>query len=125
MSNNVYSSLSIDELLTIYEKSCLIQYETDITDDIDLYNREFRTLVNIKDELQSRGNSARRELLRLFGNSNKQVRLMAAKQVYPVAREEATNCLQDLAGEPFSDPQVFDARMTLRRLEEVPDCLDH
>ena len=58
MSNNVYSSLSIDELLRIYERSCLIQYETDITDDIDLYNREFRTLVNIKDELQSRGNLA-------------------------------------------------------------------
>lgn len=125
MRNNVYSSLSIDELLRIYEKSCLIRYETDITDDIELYNREYQTLVDIKNELQSRGTSARRELLRLFRNSNKQVRLMAAKQVYPVAREEAIKCLQDLAAGAFPDDQVFAARMTLRRLEEVPDCLDH
>ena len=125
MSDTRYTSMSIDELLSQFHASCLIQYETDITDDLDLYNREFRKLVDVKNELQSRGPLARRELVRLLSDANNQVRLQAAKFVYPVARPEATNCLQDLAGEPFSDAQVFDARMTLRRLEEVPDCLDH
>jgi hypothetical protein len=124
MSGADYSSLSIDELLSQFENSCLIQYETDITDDIDTYNLEFRTLVDIKKELQSRGPLARRALMRLFGNSNKQVRLMAAKHAYPVARDEAKKCLQDLAAGPFPDDQVFAAGMTLHRLEEVPDCLD-
>ena len=125
MSGANYSSFSIDVLLRQYEKSCLFQYDTYIYNDYDTYNREFQTLVDIKDELQSRGPLARRALLRLFGNSNKQVRLMAAKHVYPVAREEAKKCLQDLAAGPFPDDQVFAARMCLHRLEEVPDCLDH
>ncbi len=125
MSDANYGSFSIDELIKQFERSCLMQYETDITGDIDIFNHEYQTLVDITNELQVRGHLARRELVRLFNNTNKQVRLQAAKFVYPVARPEATNCLQDLAGEPFSDPQVFDARMTLRRLEEVPDCLDH
>ncbi|WP_170153196.1 DUF2019 domain-containing protein [Roseiarcus fermentans] len=125
MSDTRYSSHSISELLHIFTKSCLAQYDTDITDDIDTYNREFRTLVDIKNELQSRGPAARRQLTRLLNDSNKQVRIQAAKFVYPVARPEATKCLQDLAAGPFPDDQVFDAKMTLRRLEEVPDCLDH
>ncbi|WP_170153365.1 hypothetical protein [Roseiarcus fermentans] len=41
------------------------------------------------------------------------------------ARAEATQRLQALAASTFPDPQGFDARMTLHRLEEVPDCLDH
>ena len=125
MSNASYGSFSIDNLINQFEKSCLIQYDTYITDDLDTYSREYRTLVDIINELQSRGLPARRELVRLLSSSNKQVRLQAAKFVYPAARPEATKCLQDLAAGPFPDDQVFDARMTLRRLEEVPDCLDY
>ncbi len=125
MSDANYGSFSIDELIKQFERSCLIQYETDITGDIDIFNHEYQKLVDITNELQVRGHLARRELVRLFNNTNKQVRLQAAKFVYPVARPEAKKCLQDLAGGPFPDPQVFSARMTLHRLEEVPDCLDH
>ena len=120
-----YASLSIEELLNGFEMACLLQYETDITDDVDTYNREYKVLAEITDELRSRGPSARRQLLRLLSNSNKQVRLMAAKHVYPVAKEEAKACLENLAAGPFPDDQVFAARMCLHRLEEVPDCLDH
>ena len=125
MTGARYSTFTIDDLLHRFTESCLIQYETDLTDDIDTYNREFQTLVEIKIELQSRGPMARRQLLRLLSNSNKQVRLMAAKHVYPVAKKEAKACLQNLAAGPFPDDQVFAARMCLHRLEEVPDCLDH
>ena len=97
----------------------------------DRYNRDIDTsIVNIKHlsilqmNCKSRGHLARRDLVRLFNKTNKQVRLQAAKFVYPVARPEAKKCLQDLAAGPFPT-QVFSARMTLHRLEEVPDCLDH
>ena len=86
---------------------------------------KFQILVDIRDELKARGIEARRCLLRLLEHDNRQVRLQAAKVVYPVARTEATPCLQALAAAVFPDPQCFDARMTLRRLQEVPDCLDH
>ena len=125
MTGTPYSSLSNDDLLRQFEQSCLIQYDTDVTDDLDTYSREFKKLVEIKNELQSRGPLARRALLRLFDSDNKQVRFMAAQHVYPVAREEAKACLQNIADGPFPDPQVFAARMCLQRLEEVPDCLDH
>ena len=50
MSVSGYSALSLDQLLLQFEKSCLIQYDTYINDDLDTYNREFRTLVDIKKE---------------------------------------------------------------------------
>ncbi|MGO9744187.1 MAG: DUF2019 domain-containing protein [Roseiarcus sp.] len=125
MSKTDYSSLSIDDLLKHFENACLEQYDTYITDDLDTFKRNFQELVAIRDELEERGPEARRSLLRLLNHDNRQVRLQAAKVVYPVARPEATKCLQALAAARFPDDQCFDARMTLHRLEEVPDCLDH
>jgi hypothetical protein len=125
MSGGNYSSTSLDDLLNKFEKSCLIQYDTHLRNDYETYNKEFQILVDIKNELQSRGPQARRALVRLLSNENKQVRLQAAKFAYPVAKEEAKMCLQNIAADPFPDDQVFSARMCLRRLEEVPDCLDH
>jgi len=125
MSKTVYSSMLIDELLKRFESACLEQYETYITDDLAKFKRNFQIQVKIRNELKARGPEARRSLLRLLSHDNHQVRLQAAKVVYPVARPEATRCLQALAAAQFPDDQCFDARMTLHRLEEVPDCLDH
>lgn len=93
MNDAPYSALSIEDLLKQFEQACLIQYDTFLNDDLDTYNREYKKLDEIKDELNSRGASARRALLRLFVSSNKQVRLMAAQRVYPVAKVEAKACL--------------------------------
>jgi hypothetical protein len=41
MSKISYSSMTIDELPRRFEKACLEQYETWITDDIDKYNADF------------------------------------------------------------------------------------
>jgi hypothetical protein len=125
MSTTDYSSMTIDELLKRFEDACLEQYETDITGDLNKSNANFRILMSIRDELEARGPEARRSLLRLLTNNNRQVRLQAAKVVYPVAHDEAKKCLQDLAAARFPDPQCFSARMCLHRLEEVPDCLVH
>ncbi len=95
-----------------------------LTDDIEKYNKDFDILVSIKDELKARGSEARRALLRLLSHDNPQVRLQAAKFVYPVARDEAKRCLQNIAAANLPD-QSLSAGMALHRLEEVPDCLDH
>jgi hypothetical protein len=124
MSPYVDEAASIARLVEIFSDICLEQYDTYMTGDVDYRNRLFRVLVLVKDELNARGPEARRSLLRLLSHPDPQVRLQAAKFVYPVAREEAKKCLQDLAAARLPD-QSLDAGMTLRRLEEVPDCLDH
>jgi hypothetical protein len=120
-----YSTMAIDELLKRFEKACLEQDNTYITNDVGKFNKEFQTLVSIADVLAVRGPEARRSLLPLLNHENRQVRLQAAKFVYPVAREEATKCLKDLAATRFPDDQSLSAAMCLNRLEEVPDCLDY
>ena len=82
---------------------------------------EFQTLIDVRDELTARGPEARRCLLHLLKHDNGQVRLQAAKAVYPVARAEATQRLQALAAVTFPDLQCFDVMITLHGLEEVPD----
>src|SRR5579872_4968053 len=120
----INSTVSVDDLLKRFEEVCIEQYDTYLTDDIEKYNKDFEILVSIKDELKARGSEARRALLRLLSNDNPQVRLQAAKFVYPVARDEAKKCLQDIEAAKLPD-QSLSAGMALHRLEEVPDCFDH
>lgn len=119
-----YSEMTIDQLLKRFEQPCLEQYNAYLTNDVKKINANFRVLVSIKDELKARGVEARRSLLQLLNHENPQVRLQAAKFVYPVAREEAKKQLEDISMANLPD-QSLAAGMTLRRLVEVPDCLDH
>jgi hypothetical protein len=115
------SDFPLDGLLERFENARLEQDNTYITEDHKKHNNNNRKLVAIKDELNSRGPDARKSLLRLFASKNRQVRLQAAKFVYPVAREEAKKCLQELARAPFPDDHSLSAGMCLSRLEEAPD----
>jgi hypothetical protein len=120
-----YAAMSINDLLGVFEDACLVQDELlFFPEDIKIYNEKMAALMDVRQELNARGPESRRALLRLLSHENAQVRLQAAKFVYPVAREEAKRCLQDLASVEIFDVS-FRARMTLSRLEEVPDCLDH
>ncbi|WP_170153114.1 DUF2019 domain-containing protein [Roseiarcus fermentans] len=124
MTESPYASVSVGELVKRFEETCLEQYDTYVTGDINLYNSGYDTQVDIVKELTFRGPDARRSLMVLLTHENPQVRLRAAKRVYPVAREEARRCLEDLAASGWPD-QSLAAGMTLSRLEDVPDCLDH
>ncbi|MCW2319254.1 hypothetical protein M2322_004823 [Rhodoblastus acidophilus] len=120
-----YAAMSIDELINVFKNACLAQDDLlFFPEDVKIYNEKMNVLFDVKQELQARGPDARRSLQKLLGNDNAQVRFQAATFVYPVAREEAKKCLQDLASVEIFDVS-FRARMTLHRLEEVPDCLDH
>jgi hypothetical protein len=125
MTEIAYSKLSIDELLEAFKNACLVQDEAlFFPEDIMLINEKMAELFAIRNELTARGPDTRRSLLRLLNHDNPQVQVQAAKFVYPVAREEARKCLQDLASANLL-VQTLDARMTLRGLEEDPHCLDH
>jgi hypothetical protein len=115
---------SVSRLLEIFKNVSLEQYDTYFTFDSAYRNRLYRILVAVKDELTSSGPQARRSLTRLLKDDNPQVRLQAAQFVYPVAPEEARKTLEELKASRVPD-QSLAAGMTLRRLEEAPDCLDH
>ncbi|WP_113888764.1 DUF2019 domain-containing protein [Roseiarcus fermentans] len=120
-----YSSKSTSELIKIFEQACLEQYDTYITDDLETYDRNYDIQKLVTKELAFRGQSDRRSLLALLSHENPEVRLRAAKRVYPVARDQARKCLEALAAANLPGTQSLDAGMTLSRLGEVPDCLDH
>jgi len=120
-----YAAMSIDELLSVFEEACLEQDETlFFSEDTALYNQKMIVLKDVTQELKARGPEARLSLLRLLSHENPQVRLQAAESVYPLARDKAKKCLQDLASAKILFVSLS-AGMTLHRLEEVPDCLDH
>ena len=73
MSKIPYSSMSISELIKCFEKTCLEQYDTYITDNREVYNRTYKIQSDITDELKSRGPDARRRLLVLLKHGNPQV----------------------------------------------------
>jgi hypothetical protein len=118
-----YSALSIDALLDQFRNACLAQYESDFTDDIKSYKDSFEIICAITKELKARGPDARRSLLRLFDDDNPQVQLQAATFVYAVAPEPARAMLEGIKAMKMPD-QSLSAGMTLRRLAEVPNCLD-
>ena len=113
----------VPELLAQFRNACLAQYDTYLTDDVSKRNKLFDYLLAVTRELKRRGVEERRSLLTLLADKNPQVRLKAAKHVYSVAPVEAKACIEAIAASGVPD-QSLDARMTLHRLEEVPNCLD-
>ncbi len=114
---------SVPELLAQFRDACLAQYDTYLTDNVSKRNKLFDYLLAVTRELKRRGVEERRSLLTLLADKNPQVRLQAAKSVYSIAPIEAKACIEAIAASGVPD-QSFDARMTLSRLEEVPNCLD-
>jgi hypothetical protein len=122
MINSDYSTMSIDELLSVFENACLEQDETYITDDMEKFDRYFFIMVAVGDELKRRGVGARLSLLRFFSHENPQVRLQAAKCVYCAAPKEARQCLEDLAKARLCD-QSLAAGMALRAIDNGTSML--
>lgn len=108
--------LSIDALTRLFETLCIEQYDALERMKIAAFNRRYDRIQAIQDELKSRPGDQRRALMRLFGHSNMQVRLTAARANlavdYPAARRE----LQAIVDEQWH-PQAGDAGMTLHFLD--------
>jgi hypothetical protein len=80
------------------------------------FNRLFRQMMEVVDELKSRDGDQRGELLRLYHHANMQVRLQAARLTLAVAPAEARTQLEAIAGSKWY-PQAGDAGMCLSNLD--------
>jgi hypothetical protein len=80
------------------------------------FNRLFREMMDVANELKSREGDQRGLLLQLFDFPNMQVRLQAAKLTLAVAPLEARRLLQIIADSNWM-PQSGDAGMSLSNLD--------
>ncbi|MDP3318010.1 MAG: DUF2019 domain-containing protein [Bosea sp. (in: a-proteobacteria)] len=116
MSRINLKPLSTNDLLLLFEKLCVEQYDALDRQEYAAFNRRYDRIQAIEDELKSRPGDQRRILMKLFGHPNMQVRLTAARANlavdYPAARSE----IQDIADSKWG-PQCLDAGMTLINLD--------
>ncbi|WP_291829637.1 DUF2019 domain-containing protein [Bosea sp. (in: a-proteobacteria)] len=116
MSKVNLKALSTSDLLLLFEKLCVEQYNALDRQEYAAFNRRYDRIQAIEDELKSRPGDQRRILMTLFGHPNMQVRLTAARANlavdYPASRRE----IQDIADSKWG-PQCLDAGMTLINLD--------
>jgi hypothetical protein len=116
MSKVNLKALSTSDLLLLFEKLCVEQYNALDRQEYAAFNRRYDRIQAIEDELKSRPGDQRRILMTLFGHPNMQVRLTAARANlavdYPASRRE----IQDIAVSKWG-PQCLDAGMTLINLD--------
>ena len=116
MSKVNLKALSTSDLLLLFEKLCVEQYNALDRQEYAAFNPRYDRIQAIEDELKSRPGDQRRILMTLFGHPNMQVRLTAARANlavdYPASRRE----IQDIADSKWG-PQCLDAGMTLINLD--------
>lgn len=107
---------SVEQLVERFVDLALGQYEADLDGDINEYNRLFRKMADVTEELKGRSGDQRSALVSLHGHANVQVRLMAAKKTLAVAPVAARRLLEAIA-ESGEGPQSGDAGMSLWNLD--------
>ena len=109
-------SMTVDELVERFTVIALAQDKAIRSYDSAKFNRLFRQMDVVKQELKARSGDQRRALLQLFDHSNPQVRLKAAVATLAVAPQAAMRLLQTISDRK-DGPQAGDAGMTLWRLD--------
>lgn len=107
---------STDQLVELFTLVTLGQYKAELYDENAKYNRLYREMTAIEQELKSRASDQRAALTALYDHPNPQVRLMAAQATLAVAPAAARQVLQ-IISDRKEWPQAADANGTLRRLE--------
>jgi Domain of unknown function (DUF2019) len=104
------------QLVERFTALALSQFKAELVGEIAKYNRLFRELLAIEEELKSRDGDQRLALTPLFAHPNPQVRLMAAEATLALAPAAARQTLQEL-WDRNEFPQAAFAMGTLRALE--------
>jgi flagellin-specific chaperone FliS len=121
MKRTALSKLTVEELVERFIENCMAQDEALLENDSAKFNRLFRKMRAIVEELKLRPGDQRHALLNLYQHSNIQVRLKAAKNSLAVAPEEARQQLQQITDSQITDsqeyPQAMEAGMSLWNLE--------
>jgi hypothetical protein len=110
-------NLSIAQLLKHFASIGVEQDKADEAEDNAKYERLFKQMSAIHNELKSRPGDQRRALVQLFDYPNMQVRLNAAKATLAVAPEAARQVVEIIAASTWA-PQCYDARMCLWKIDE-------
>ncbi|SEG66813.1 DUF2019 domain-containing protein [Bosea lathyri] len=111
-----YTKMSVSELVQEFEALCIAQYHSTEREEISEYNKRYKRIVAVQNELKSRDGDQRRALQTLFGQGNLQVRYMAAHVNLAVDYDKARQELEAIAATKWY-PQAAEAGMTLENLD--------
>jgi len=92
------------------------QYEALYVVDTKKFNRLYREMEDVRNELKRREGDQRRALLPLLDHPNVQVRMMAAHAVLTISPVLARRAFQSVRDSQIF-PQAMDAGMTIRVLD--------
>ena len=116
MTRTSLHRLSTEDLVELFAQIGVAQDEADLGGETAKYNRLFRRMTDVANELKSRKGDERMALVRLYAHPNMQVRLQAAKKTLAVAPVEARKQLEQIAASKWF-PQPGDAGMSLWNLD--------
>jgi hypothetical protein len=116
MKRRNIQQMTIDQLVERFAEIGIAQEQAILYDEHGKYNRLYKQMDAVDNELRARGPEARRSLLQLYSHPNAQVRLKAAVRTLGVAPEPARQLLDVIRTCPWL-PQALDAGMMIRGLD--------
>jgi hypothetical protein len=116
MTATQYQKMSVPALVREFVTLCIAQHHALEREEIAQYNRRYKRVEAIKNELKSRPGDQRRALQVLFGQGNLQVRYMAAHANLAIDYDKARNELEAIAATHWQ-PQAANAGITLENLD--------
>ena len=116
MTQTQYAGMTAAELVREFETLCIAQYRSLEREEITQFNKRYKNIQAIHDELKSRTGDQRRALQSLFGKGNLQARYMAAHSNLAIDYDKARKELEAIAATNWH-PQAAQAGMTLWNLD--------
>jgi hypothetical protein len=110
------ADMSTKDLVERFAQIAVAQGQALLRGEHAKFNRLFRQMSAVSDELKSRDGDQRRALMALYNYQDMQVRLKAAKHTLAVAPVEARRMLEMIADSNWM-PQAGDAGMSLSNLD--------
>jgi uncharacterized protein YdcH (DUF465 family) len=117
MTRQKLEAMSVEELVARFEAIALGQDDAIFNDDNARYNRLFREMDALKQELKSREGDQRRALLPLLEHKNGQVRLKAAIATLAVEANAARQTVQEISDSNVY-PEAANARGMISAIDE-------
>ena len=109
--------LTVADLVQRFLSTTLAQYEAELRAESGKYNRLYRHVNEIRNELKHREGDQRRALLPFLDHPNAQVRLMAANSLLTIVPARAKKALETVRDSRIV-PQSVNAGFMLDRIEE-------
>jgi len=117
MTQSALTEMTIEQLVEQFIQLGIEEYNAEMLDQISQYNRLFRQMNAVEDELKSRDGDARRALIPLYNHLNARVRVMAAKATLAIAPQAARQALEAIQAIKWEPQQALDAGMCLWNLD--------